>query len=183
MKEFIAESERLLYREIIPEDSNDLFLLDTNPEVHRFLGNNTFKFIGQTHEMIANIRQQYVNNGIGRWATIEKTSGIFIGWSGLKFITTIENNRTNFYDVGYRLLPKYWGKGYASEATATALTYGFLKMNLNEIIGTCHEENSASRRVLEKNGLKFSEKYKWKDLICDWLSISKTEWLILNNID
>jgi ribosomal-protein-alanine N-acetyltransferase len=179
MNEILAESERLIYRKIIPEDAANLFLLDSNIDVHRYLGKNTFKNIEQAIVLIKNIHQQYIDYGIGRWATIEKSSGDFIGWSGLKFITTIENNHTNFHDVGYRFLPAYWGKGYATESAQAALKYGFTKMKLDVIFGTCHEENKASRRVLEKNGLKFIEKYKWKDLSCDWLRITFDEWKAL----
>jgi len=107
--------------------------------------------------------------------TIEKSSGNFIDWSGLKFITDVENNQSNFYDVGYRLNPSYWGRGYATETAKAALGYGFKTLRAKEIIGTCHEENKASRRILEKCGLKFVEKFKWNDLTCDWLKITREE--------
>ena len=88
-----------------------------------------------------------------------------------------KNNHINFYDVGYRLDKKYWGKGYATESCKVALEYGFKTMQLKEIIGTCHEENKASRRVLEKCGLKFVEQFIYKnELTCDWLKITKEEW-------
>lgn len=58
--------------------------------------------IDEAPKVIQFIRQQYADYGIGRWAVIEKDSGCFIGWSGLKFITEAENNRIHFYDVGYR---------------------------------------------------------------------------------
>ena len=123
------------------------------------------------------ILQQYAENGIGRWATIEKSSGEFIGWSGLKFRNDEENNHINFYDVGYRLHPNYWGNGYATESCKVALEYGFKTLQANEIIGACHEKNKVSRRVLEKCGLKFVEKFIYKsELTCDWLKITKEEW-------
>ncbi|MCB9046891.1 MAG: GNAT family N-acetyltransferase [Chitinophagales bacterium] len=170
------ETERLILREFQPGDDIGMFTLDSDAEVHRYLGNNPISSIGQAREVIENVRRQYEKYGIGRWATIERSSGEFIGWSGLKFITTIENGQTDFYDVGYRFIPKYWGKGYATEATNAVLEYAFNTMNLDEVIGTCHEENKASRRVLEKCGLCYIEKYKWKDLTCDWLKITKEEW-------
>lgn len=174
---FYIETGRLILRDLQPEDDKGMFELDSNPEVHRYLGNNPINSIEQAREAISNIRQQYLDHGIGRWATIEKSSGNFIGWSGLKFITSVENNRTRFYDVGYRLIPKYWGKGYATESAKAALQFGFETLKLQEIIGTCHEENKASRRALEKCGLKFKEKYMWHDLRCDWLEITQREWL------
>ena len=99
------------------------------------------------------------------------------GWSGLKFKQEKENEHINFYDVGYRLLPKYWGKGYATEACNAALKYGFNTLKLDEIIGTANVDNKASRRVLEKCGLKFVNQFMWKDIKCDWLKITKAEWI------
>ena len=48
-------------------------------------------------------------------------------------------------------------------------------MQLKEVIGTCHEENIASRKALEKCGLKFVEKFLRKNITCDWLKITKEE--------
>lgn len=173
---FHIETERLILRELRPEDASAMFELDSNPEVHRYLGNNPITKSEQSEKTISFVRQQYADHGIGRWAAIEKLSGNFIGWSGLKFITTIENKRTHFYDVGYRLMPQYWGKGYATESAKAALKYGFETMKLEEIIGSAHQENKASRRALEKCGLTFVEQYTWQNLICDWLRISKEDW-------
>lgn len=175
---FYIETERLILRELRPSDAQVFFEMDSNPDVHRYLGNNPINSIEQAHNAIANIRQQYIDYGIGRWATIEKSSGNFIGWSGLKFITDAENNQSNFYDVGYRLHPSYWGRGYATETAKASLDFGFKTLQVKEIIGTCHEENKASRRILEKCGLKFVEKFKWNDLTCDWLIITKEEFQI-----
>ncbi|MFM2224010.1 MAG: hypothetical protein RJA07_212 [Bacteroidota bacterium] len=173
---FYIETERLILRELQPTDAAAFFEMDSNAEVHKYLGNNPVKTIEHIHDVIANIQQQYLDNGIGRWATIEKSSGNFIGWSGLKFRNDEENNHINFYDVGYRLHPNYWGNGYATESCKAALEYGFTTLNANEIIGAANEENKASRRVLEKCGLKFVNQFIWKDIKCDWLKITKAEW-------
>ena len=174
---FHFETERLILRDLCEADINHMYELDSNPLVHQYLGNKPIHSIEQAEICISNVKQQYKDNGIGRWATIEKSSGNFIGWSGLKFVTSVENNRSHFYDVGYRLLPKYWGKGYATEACKASLKYAFEIMNLNEVIGACHEENKASRRVLEKCGLSFKENYIYNnELPCLWLSISRDEY-------
>ncbi len=172
----MIETSRLLLREILPSDEVAWFEMDSNPEVHRYLGNEPVTSIEQIRQATQSIRQQYSDNGIGRWAVIEKTSGNFIGWSGLKLIKEYENNQINFHDVGYRLHPNYWGKGYATESAKAAIEYGFNQLNLTEIIGMAHQENKASRKVLEKCGLTFIEKFMWKEQPCDWLKITKAEW-------
>ena len=50
-------------------------------------------------------------------------------------------------------------------------------MGLNEVIGTANIENAASRKVLEKCGLRFVNKFMWNDIACDWLKITKEEWV------
>ena len=175
MKIFV-ETERLILREIRPSDLEAFFEMDSNPAVHQYLGNSPIKTREEAADIIQSIRQQYLDYGIGRWAAIEKSSGNFIGWSGLKFITVLENKHINFHDVGYRFIPKYWGKGYATESAKAALQYGFITLNLKEIIGIAHAENTASRKALEKCGLQFIEPFEWRDLPCDWLKISRTDW-------
>ena len=179
MNTISIETERLILRELQLSDAEAMFELDSNPEVHKYLGNNPIYTIEQAINVINMIRKQYAENGIGRWATIEKSTGNFIGWRGLKFIQEYDNNHINFHDVGYRLMPKYWGKGYATESAKAALKYGFTQMNLNEIIGSANVENKASRNALEKCGLKFVEQFMWHDIKCDWLKITREEWLRL----
>lgn len=170
------ETARLLMRPFTHDDVQNLYLLDSNPEVHRYLGNNPVT----THEQVANVidsvLNQYQQHNIGRWITIEKQSGAFIGWSGLKWITEPENSKQYYYDVGYRFIPEYWGKGYATEAATAALHYGFTELGPHEIIGTVHQQNKASRRVLEKCGLQYEGPFMWHDLACDWLSITRQRW-------
>jgi [ribosomal protein S5]-alanine N-acetyltransferase len=178
---FYIETERLILRDILPEDEQAFFALDSDPEVHRYLGNKPVKHIDEIRAAIAFITEQYQANGIGRWAAIEKSSGDFIGWSGLKLIREPKNNRVDYYDVGYRLRKEFWGKGYATESAKAALKYGFEHFGPEEIIGTAHVDNKASRRALEKCGLTFVESFDSEGIPCDWLSITKEEWAALNH--
>lgn len=175
--DFLLETQRLRLRALRPEDAADIFELDTDPLVHQFLGNQPIQSMEEAEATIAGILQQYEQWGIGRWALEEKRSGAFVGWSGLKFVEDDESGHQNYYDLGYRLLPRFWGKGYATESAREALRFGFEERELTEIVGTVNELNAASRRVLEKCGLQFVKKYVWKNRIaCDWLSLSAADW-------
>ncbi len=178
--QFYIETERLILRDLLLSDEQGMFELDADPRVHNFLGNSPIKTMDEAHFYINLVQQQYKENGIGRWAVIEKSSGEFVGWSGLKFIKEFENNHTHFYDVGYRLIPKFWNKGYATESARAALHYGFETLQLLEIYGSANIENIKSRRALEKCGLRFVEKFMWKDIPCDWLKITRDEWKAYN---
>jgi RimJ/RimL family protein N-acetyltransferase len=67
-----TETERLILREIVPADVDGLFELDSDPEVHRYLGNKTIDSKEKILEIITFIRLQYADNGIGRWAIIDR---------------------------------------------------------------------------------------------------------------
>ena len=97
-------TERLLMRDIMDSDVQGMFAMDSDPDVHVFLGNKPISTMEEATKIINNIQQQYRDNGIGRWAVVEKESGAFIGWSGFRLITDVVNDKTNYYDLGYRFL-------------------------------------------------------------------------------
>ena len=171
------ETDRLILREILPSDAEGMFLLDSNPKVHSYLGNNPVSSIEQSIAYIENLKVQYIQNAIGRYAVILKETNEFIGWAGLKFITEPENNHQNFYDIGYRLREEYWGKGYGYEAAKAWLYHGFLKMNIQTIYASAHVENVASRKILEKIGLKLVSEYNYQDIPCYWFELNKNDYL------
>ena len=172
----MIETERLILRELLPADDEGMFELDSDPEVHLYLGNQPVKSIEEARAIIQSVRQQYIDNGIGRWAVIEKSSGNFVGWTGLKLIRELTNNHIDFYDVGYRLIKKYWGKGYATESAKVSLKYGFEQLKLNEIFGITHVDNMKSRKALEKCGLTYIETFERNGIPCNWFRITKEEW-------
>jgi len=167
--EFVLETERLYLRPILHSDEEGIFELDSNPAVHAYLGNRPITTRAQAREAIEYIRRQYLENGIGRWAVIDKKTSEFIGWAGLKFIGEEINGVSGFYDVGYRLIERYWGRGLATEATNAALDYAFNTLKLPEVYGMCDVRNKASRRVLEKAGFTWLGTFILDGDEHDWL--------------
>lgn len=179
----VIETERLILRELLLTDDKAMFEMDSNPEVHVFLGNKPAESIEETRATIQNVRQQYVERGIGRWAMVEKSSGDFVGWTGLKLNKETINNHIDFYETGYRLAQKHWNKGYATESTKASLKYAFEQLNVKEVYGITNVENLKSRKVLEKCGLIFIETFVWhgwNELPCNWYKITRQEWEIQN---
>lgn len=171
-----AETARLILREIVEQDEDGMFRLDSNPEVHRYLGNKPVKDISQIRDVIKFIRQQYIDYGIGRWAVVEKESGNFVGWAGMKFITEETNGLVNLHDIGYRFIQDYWGKGYATESAKAALKYAFNEMDLTDIYGMTHVGNQGSINVLNKLGLRIINTFEQDDLQINWHHMSKQDW-------
>lgn len=71
----VIETERCLIRPLIAEDAAGIFELDSNPNVHRYLGNAPIKTLTAAENVIKFIRQQYDDLGTCRWAIIEKETG------------------------------------------------------------------------------------------------------------
>ena len=174
METFI-ETERLILREMLPTDMDEMFELESDPEVHKYIGNNPKTNKQQVIEIIDNIRQQYKDNGIGRWIVIDKKSHELIGWSGLKFITELTNNHKNYYDLGYRLKKKFWGQGFATETAFAFLGYAFEKLNAPKVYAMANVENDGSNKVLKKAGLKFIETFDFDGTEHNWYKIEKAE--------
>lgn len=164
------ETKRLVLRPISESDAQDFFELDSNPEVHRFLGNQVATSIEESKDMIANILEQYQTNGIGRLAIIDKSTKAFLGWSGLKYEENLRKE-FNYYDLGYRLKQKYWGNGYATEAAIASLKYGFKDLKLNEICAAADIHNSGSSIILKKIGMTESGRFTFKGQVCNWYTM------------
>lgn len=171
-----AETERLILREIVPGDENGLYELDSDPEVHRYLGNKPVTSLDEIRALIRFIRKQYEEKGIGRWAVIDKASGEFLGWAGLKRVTEPINNHVDYLDLGYRLIKRHWGKGIATEASFASLDYGFRVLNAAEIYGMADCGNAGSHHVLQKAGLTFIETFDYDGTAHNWYRIGREEW-------
>jgi ribosomal-protein-alanine N-acetyltransferase len=144
----------LLIREIQPGDEQGLFTMDADPEVHRYLSNRPDTDLTHTRTTIASILQQYTDNGICRWAITDRHTGDFIGWTGFNLMREQVNGHINYYDFGYRLARRYWGRGIATEAGHAALHYGIHELGLKDIYAMTDVANAASRRLLERLGFR-----------------------------
>jgi RimJ/RimL family protein N-acetyltransferase len=167
----VIETERLLLREIIPEDVDNLFILDSDPEVHRYLGNRPMKRKQEAEAVIEFIRQQYRENGIGRWAVVEKENNQFLGWAGLKYVTEPMNGHIYYYDLGYRLIRSCWGSGIATEAAIASRNYAFTVLKINTLYASAHVDNGASNRILQKIGFLFQEHYSYENELVNWYKL------------
>ena len=149
----ILETDRLLLREYVEEDAEAFFKLNSDPEVLRFVPDKRLLDVEQARQtLIDHPIADYRKYGFGRGACILKSTGEQIGFAGLKYLEELGE-----VDVAYRLLPKYWGLGLATEAALASVRYGFADLDLKRIIGLVMPENIASVRVLEKTGLRYVE--------------------------
>ncbi len=174
MKIFV-ETNRFLLRELLEDDVEGMYALDSDPEVHQFLGNSPIQSKDEALAIIKNIRWQYEAKGIGRWAIIDKETNDFVGWTGLKYEEKLRED-FSYYDLGYRLRKEYWGKGIATETALASLEYGFNEMNLDEIGAAADVKHAASNKILQKIGLRLVDTFVYDSEPHYWYSLKKTDW-------
>jgi len=170
------ETERLILREIEYTDENDLFEMDADPDVHLYIENNPVKTIDEIQNGIKLLKKQYEENGIARWAVVDKLTNECMGWSGLKYFNLQVNSHKNFYELGYRFKKKHWGKGFATESSIAILDYGFKNLNVESIFAITDPKNLNSKKVLTRLGFDFQETFDYEGDPTDWFELTKTTW-------
>lgn len=143
------ETQRLILREFQLEDFQQLAPILANPQVMKFSLAGILSPL-QTQEKIASFITSYAKYGFGKWAVIFKESNELIGYCGIA-VEEIDNQAEK--EIGYRLDPRFWGRGLATEAATAALQYGFAQLKLPYILGIVEGENMKSVRVLKKLGM------------------------------
>ncbi len=141
-------TERLELRALTVDDSEAFFALNSHPEVMRFTGEPLLESLEEARDALAHY-PDFDTIGYGRWGCVLKEDRQVIGFCGLKYLDDLDA-----VDLGYRLLPEYWGRGLATEACLASVRFGFDVLKLDRIIGLVLAENAASVRVLEKVGMR-----------------------------
>jgi RimJ/RimL family protein N-acetyltransferase len=150
------ETERIVLRQFNEDDADNLFALDSDPEVMRYLDGGLppdLEIIRyKTLPRFLNYHCDTPHYGF--WAAIEKSTGDFLGW--FHFRPALHHiDQEGEIELGYRLKRSAWGKGYATEVSRALLNKGFLEMDVRCITATALAANTASIRVMEKAGLRF----------------------------
>lgn len=153
------ETQRLALRRFTADDVDNLYRLDGDPEVMRFLngGVPTPREVIQTRILPGFIRSYEQFPGFGVWAAIEKTTGDFLGWLSLR---PPEGGSPDNVTLGYRLRRAAWGKGYATEGARALIRKGFTELGVRRVYATTYEYNLASRRVMEKAGMTLVRRFR-----------------------
>ncbi|PKF74151.1 GNAT family N-acetyltransferase [Chryseobacterium sp. PMSZPI] len=174
----ILETERLILRPFEDTDFERMFLMDSDPEVMKYLGKPVTN-VEESKEAIRMIQKQYKENGVGRLAVIEKESGLMIGWSGLKLLKQPINGHVNTLDLGYRFIPEFWGKGYAMETAKVSLAYGFNELGANTIYAYADSGNTGSNYILTKLGFENTGEFEDSGVKCFWYELQREKYIYI----
>ncbi len=164
--QIFLETERLVLRRFTEDDIDNLAELDSDPDVMRYIngGRPTPRNDFQTELLPAFLDYYARFAGYGFWAAVEKSSEQFVGWFHLR---PPERAQPDEVELGYRLRRSAWGKGYATEGSRALILEGFAELGVRRVFASTMVVNVASRRVMEKAGLKFVRTFhqSWPDYI------------------
>jgi RimJ/RimL family protein N-acetyltransferase len=161
------ETERLLFRRFTLEDARLLYELDSDPEVMRFISHGVPTPLERIErELLPRwLRFYEEHTHLGFWAAHEKAGGDFLGWFHLR----PDRYTAGEQEVGYRLKRSAWGQGYATEGTRALIVKAFAAWGIAKLSSRTLVGNTASRRVMEKAGLRFEEDFVYEaSLLPGW---------------
>lgn len=176
MKYLLAgqETDRLQFRKVNKKDFDVWLEFFKNPLTSLYW-NSPDNAPGETCEAwYQKQANRYQNNLGGMNAIIEKKSGNLVGHGGL-LIQTVD--KVDQLEIAYSLLPKFWSRGYATEAAMHFRDYAFENDFSESLISIISLTNKPSEKVALKNGMKLHHSTTYKGNEVNIFKISKANWL------
>ncbi len=174
------ETDRLTLRQLTEEDGDNLFELNSDPEVMRYVTGGKPTPREQIRDSIIpfHLNSYERTDGFGTWAAETRSRGEFLGWFHFRLV------EGKGADLGYRLRKSAWHQGYATEGSRALIRKGFTDLGVERVFAHTMTVNTASRRVLEKSGLVLVRTFRYEgtDVIEGSeqgeveYALSKTDW-------
>ena len=173
----MIETERLIFRPFTEEDLPKLIAQRSDPDVNRYLGGPARQNAEALAARLKFYMDCYDKFGFGSCAMIWRETGEMIGTAGIQ---PLED--TGEIEVGYSIIKPYWGRGIGTEAAKGWMAHGFNTAGLERIVAVAVEENTASRRIMEKLGMKYEKTEVHYGEPCAFYAISKDAFFRHNRI-
>jgi RimJ/RimL family protein N-acetyltransferase len=165
-------TDRLLLRPFVEDDVEPYFALMQDPDVVRYIGDRRVPTLQETWRSVAALIGHWVLRGYGQWAIVERASDELVGRSGI--INPIDWPGP---EVGYMLGKRWWGRGYATEAAAAAMSWGFTTIGFDRLISLIDPANGASIAVATRLGeTPAGETELWGNRVLVY-GIDRADWL------
>ena len=146
------EMERLILREFVDDDLDNLYALVSDPVVMRYCAGALDR--AQAQVWLTAAQRYYARYGYDYWAAVDKYSGAFVGQIG---ILRQEIEGLSCDCIAYMICREQWGKGYATEGAAGCIRYGFETLQREQLYATVEAENLASQSVLVRCGMQYKK--------------------------
>ncbi|OED48107.1 GNAT family N-acetyltransferase [Endozoicomonas sp. (ex Bugula neritina AB1)] len=146
------DTERLILRAFRESDLTAYAAMCADPDVMKYIGYGRILSRSESWHSMATHLGHWHLRGYGLWAVEEKSTGLFVGRVGL-----FNPEGWPGQEIGWTLAKPYWGKGYGTEAAKAAIQWGFAHTSTKQLISLIVPESTASIKVSERLGQKFSQ--------------------------
>lgn len=144
-------TNRLLLRNIKPEDAEALFAIRSDEESMKYFGQELYESLVDTIHVIKQMEERYARKEALRWCITFQGDDKLIG------TCTLFHFDEGFHcaETGYELNRALWGKGIMTEAMAAILTFGFSELELHRVEAVIDIANERSKNLLLKLGFTY----------------------------
>ncbi|WP_088348891.1 MULTISPECIES: GNAT family N-acetyltransferase [Rhodomicrobium] len=144
-------TERLILRCWQEADRDPFAAMNADPRVMEYFPSTLDR--AASDAVVDRLQAHDAAHGFTFWALEDRATGDFAGFTGLAHVG-FAAHFVPVVEIGWRLPVAYWGRGIASEAARASLAFGFGRLALTEIVAFTPNRHLASRRVMERIGMK-----------------------------
>lgn len=147
--------------------------MNGDPEVMRYLGGRA-ETPEQTQAAIDRVKARWAEWGYSWWSFLEHDGGELVGAGCIQHLG---GERSNPLKIGWRLRRNRWGQGLAIEAAERMAAFAFDELAVPRLVATCHVDNAASARVMQRLGMRFCGIEPWHGAQARRYEIDRDAWL------
>ena len=140
---------RLRLEPIGPQHSGDLYRLHRDPAIAEWYGIWTEASAAETAHRFA---AGWERDGVSKWIAYDRSSGELIGRGGL---SRVQVDGAERLELGWVVLGRFWGNGYATEIGRAALSFAFDELDADEVVAFTEPHNTRSRAVMERLAMTY----------------------------
>ena len=171
----LLKSDRLLFRNFKDSDITPFYTLRTHEDVLNYMDTSPLENLQASEKMILENHTMFQNKQGISWAITDAKQHSFLGY----FLLWNVNQKHARAEIGYALLPEYWGKGYMKETFNSMLPFAFKTLKLHRLEANINPNNKRSERLLIASGFEkeahFKEHYLFNGKFLDSVIYSLLE--------
>ncbi|MBX3026894.1 GNAT family N-acetyltransferase [bacterium] len=147
---------RLLLTRIAAADLDELRRMHRDPVVMATLGGVRSDEVSA--DILTQLMAHWDAHGFGYWMAHERATGAFVGRGGLRRVVVGGGDEV---EVGYALMPQFWGRGLATELARECARVGFEVLGQRSLVAFTLPTNVASRAVMQRVGFAYERDVIW----------------------
>jgi [ribosomal protein S5]-alanine N-acetyltransferase len=164
-------TKRLYLRSPQISDFDDLYQLQTDPHVMKYIGNGV-RDKTAVQDSLKNALKHEKKFGYSLGSLFEKETDLFVGRAGL--IHLAFDDESTEIEVAYAIHMKFWGRGYGTEIAQALVNWGFENLTIDRLVGIVHPENIRSQKVLQNVGMSYAKDYHYNGMKTHFYQIERS---------